>query len=201
MADDHALAEARRALAAARLPFAPAVDADETAAMLARLLALIGARLGTPTRTKLPGREVAALLRAATALLAAEHRLRDAVDGPPPLPVEYLDRLQAWSQRAGIASGRGAPGRGTPFGARVMLSLYVRAFGRRPAPTIDGPAHRFLVECLRIVGAAGSRHHRAKLMIACASDVTADECLAFLQEHEPFESWFSRAIKEAWSSP
>lgn len=196
-ADGETLAAARRALAAARLPFADGADHDEIVALLARLLALIGPRLGTPTRARLPAREAAALLRAAKTLLEAEHRLRDAADRPPPLPTAYLDALLAWSERVSVASGRGAPERGAPFGARPIVSVFVRAFGRRPSPKIGGPAYRFVAECLGAAGAPGSARHRTQAILHAAGDVGPGECLAFLREHETFEDWLARILSAA----
>jgi hypothetical protein len=195
--DHHALVAARAALAAAGLPFAQGIDPDEMAGTLARLLAITGPRLGAPQRAALPPREVAALLRAAEAVLDAEHRLRDAADRPPPLPVAYLDALLAWSGRVAIVTRRGAPERGPPFGARAIVSLYVRAFARRPSAAINGPSHRFVVACLGVAGAARSAKYRARVMLEVAGDVHADECLEFLRAYEPFESWLARTLKLA----
>jgi hypothetical protein len=188
---------ARRALAAARLPFAPDADPDELAGILTRMLAIIGPRLGAPTRSSLPQREVAALLRAVNAVLDAAHRLRDAADPPPAVHPAYLDALLAWSGRVALADGRGAPARGRPFGAEPIVSLYVRAFARRPVAKANGPAHRYVKACLRAAGVQDATDYRATAILQVAGDVTADECLEFLRACEPFEMSIGRLLKEA----
>ncbi len=193
----HARAVARRVLAAAGLPFAGGVDPDEPARLLARLLAIAGPRLGRPSRSALPPREVAALLRAASALLDAEHRLRDAADPPPAVPVAYLDALLAWSGRAALADRRGAPARGLPFAARPLLALYSLAFGRRPSAARGGPAWRFVASAIE------EAHGRAadKTIVAAVLRVdcrcTRNEIEGFLEDFETDDDRFRRIISAA----
>ena len=198
-ADDPWQRAALAALAAARLPFAAGADADEVACILARLLEVIGPRLGAPTRSALPPRQVTALLRAVSAVLHAEHRLRDAGDPPPAVPAAYLDALLEWSQRVALVVRRGAPARGQPFGAVPIVSLYVRAFARRPVAKANGPAYRFVKACLEASNVQSATQYRAVTILRVAGNVTGDEYIEFLRAHESFEQWFTRLLKEGLS--